>query len=185
MLKSRNRILKYIRNLTNILFGFEKRIEHIDYETLTSLFPLIDDRQKNNIIEGFINSRENEGKGQNIFRLIPQDYNVKKIEGKVRAVSRLRHLGKKNRDKRSLRIKKKLNRFSGNQSADINMRMVKSLQQGIFIESEVRKRRKKLRKMGGICKNFNFFSVHELTILVPKNMVQMEQGNVFKKDKIQ
>lgn len=127
MLKSRNRILKYIRNLTNILFGFEKRIEHIDYETLTSLFPLIDDRQKNNIIEGFINSRENEGKGQNIFRLIPQDYNVKKIEGKVRAVSRLRHLGKKNRDKRSLRIKKKLNRFSGNQSADINMRMVKSL----------------------------------------------------------
>jgi len=44
MLKARTRILKYISNLSNLLFNFEKRIEHIDYETLTNLFPLIDDK---------------------------------------------------------------------------------------------------------------------------------------------
>ena len=159
MTKSRNRILKYIRNLTNKLFSFEKRIEHIDYETLTSVFPLIDDRQKKNIIEGFINSRENHDKGQNIFRLIPSEYNVGVVETKFKGKSRLRHLGRKTRDNLSLKIRKRLNNMSNNFSADVNHKMVESLKQGIFLESEVKKRRKKLRKMGGICKLTIYFSI--------------------------
>lgn len=157
MLKSRNRIIKYLQNLANLLLDFEKRIKHIDYETLTSLFSLIDDRQKNNIIEGFINSRENGNKGQNVFKLVPQNYNKAKIESRVKDVSRFRHLKKRERDYRSLRIKNRLNKLKDTVPGNINYKMIHSLKQGIFIDTEVKKRRKKLRKMGGIRKfKFHF-----------------------------
>ena len=49
-----------------VVYQKERKVEHMDYNTLIEIFDLVDEGERNNFVSGFIDSRENKNKGHNL-----------------------------------------------------------------------------------------------------------------------
>lgn len=65
----RARMQKYLKDGVEKIYGRERKVEHIDYDTMIDIFGLVDDGERVIFENGFVWGRESGNKGHNLRKL--------------------------------------------------------------------------------------------------------------------